>query len=698
MKQLLLLLLCSGLVFSSYAQKAKTKRKATVIRNKTKGVSTEPLVSSRDFIQWAGSVEEASSEKTDKANSAGKAAGTPNAMPQGGSHPDAWEPLEGKNEYIILKYDRPIPVAMVVILENYMPGAITRVTAYDSSGTQHELARYRTSPPREKSRILQVVVPRTSYSVHKLRLDLNTTLTNEEPQIDAVGIADRVTKIDLINLPPDLDLKSTAERLSDDINSSSSEVGPVISTDGKTLYFSRAGHPGNIGGSDDTEDIWVSTADAKGNWKEPENLGPPLNNEDANFVSSVSPDGNTLLLGNIYLKKGDMKAGASISTRQADGTFSMPRNITIKNAQNFNIYVDYVLSNSGSTMIIAQEPENSMGQRDLYVSFLQDDSTWSTPKTLGPVVNTASDEFSPFLAADERSLYFSTAGRPGFGGADIFLCRRIGDGWDNWTEPQNLGSAINGPGKDAYFTLPASGTFAYFTSAGNTKDERDIFRIKLPKSQRPKPVVLVSGKVVDSKTKAPVEADIVYEDLSSGKKVGTARSSAKTGKYQISLPGGQNYGYVAIPLDKESFGVSSNLDLKGLDQYREVKQDLIIARQEKGAVIRLNNLFFDFNKAELKSESFPELKRMINYLNKFPNLTLEIAGHTDNVGADDVNMTLSGQRAKAVVSYLMGKGINANRLAVKAYGKTKPQATNQTAEGRAINRRVEFVVLEMGTK
>jgi OmpA-OmpF porin, OOP family len=703
MKKLLLLVLCLSLSLGCYSQIAPSRKKESKRqpaqksrRNRNSAPIFLTAKATEGIIQWASGVVEVSSEKTRKANSASKVLGTPNALPQGGDHPDAWEPLEGKTEFIIVRFDRPAPASQITILENYNPGAITAVTAYDSSGNSHVLATYKAAPPKEKTRILHITMRNTSYAIHRIRLDINTTLTSENPQIDGIGMSERASDVELIRLPPDLDITSKAERLSDEINSQTAEIGPVISSDGRTLYFSRAYHPANTGGVEDREDIWVSSARPNGSWGPPTNMGPPLNNADANFISSVTPDNNVFLLGNVYGPKGGMKAGASISVREPAGSFSKPRVIDIKNDQNFSDQVDYILSNSGTTMIIAEERESSLGQRDLYASFLQEDSAWSEPISLGNVVNTASDDFSPFLAADDRSLYFSTSGRPSFGLADIFLTRRIGDGWQTWTEPQNLGSIINGAGKDSYFTLPASGNFAYYASAGTSKEETDIYRIILPKSQRPTPVVLVSGTVVDSKSGLPLDAEIVYEDLSTGKKVGVARTNPKTGKYQIALPGGQNFGYVAKSKESESFGISSNLDLKKLRAYKEIKQDLVVAKQEVGAVVRLNNLFFDFNKSELKMESFPELNRMIAYMKQFPKLTMEIAGHTDSVGANAFNYKLSGARSGSVVQYLTQKGVAKDRLKVKAFGETKPQAPNKTEDGRAINRRVEFVVLQRG--
>ena len=639
-------------------------------------------------VQWAQQVDNVSSEQG--IHTAIRATGSPN-RPAGDS-PDAWQPKEGDKEFIQVGFAQPLAIRKVIVLENMNPGSITKVTAIDEAGANHELRNTKPAKLKDTSRTLLIEVPLTSYKVKGIRLELNTQAVPGAQQIDAIGITDRAGAVSLISLPPDLDVNSRPERLPEGVNSAYAELGPLISPDGSTLYFSRRNHPQNIGGKDDKEDIWVSRRTASG-WGAASNIGRPLNNESYNFVSSVTPDGNMLLLGNVYLPDGEMEAGASFTVRNPDGSFSEPEPIKIRRDKNKSDQVDYFLSTSGRVLIVSEQRDKGYGGRDLFVSFQNDEGVWSEPENLGPAVNTAADEFAPFLAADNRSLYFSTSGRPGYGAEDIFLARRINDGWQEWTEPENLGRPINGPGKDAYFTLPANGSYAYYTSAGAGKGETDIYRIVLPKSQRPKPVVLVSGRVLDKKTNKPVAAEIVYEDLTTGKPAGLARSDAKTGEYQIALPGGQNFGYVGRA--NGYFGVSANLDLTKLNQFREIKKDLYLAPREVGAIVRLNNLFFDFNKADLKPESYPELARVLTYLKQNPKLELEINGHTDSVGTDVFNLELSKRRAQAVVDYLTSKGAEPARLTMKSFGEDQPIAPNNTEEGRAENRRVEFVVRKL---
>ena len=354
--------------------------------------------------------------------------------------------------------------------------------------------------------------------------------------------------------------------------------------------------------------------------------------------------------------------------------------------------MEFCLAADGKTLLISLQRDESYGNRDMYACFLRDDGTWTAPKNLGPDINTAADEGTPFLAADGKTLYFASDGYSGYGSTDMYLSRRLDDSWQKWSEPENLGPDFNTPDWDAYFTLPASGDYAYFVSQQKTIGEADIFKVKLPPSLRPSPVVLVVGKVIDGKTGNPVEATIHYEVLPGGKEAGIAHSNPTTGEYKISLPAGALYGFRAEA--KGYVAVNENLNLKKITEYSEIKRDLKLVPFEVGQTVRLNNLFFDFNQSILKSESYAELDRLVALLKASDKMEVEISGHTDNVGNDVSNKTLSNNRAKAVRDYLVSKSISAKRLKTVGYGKAKPLSFNDTEEGRAQNRRVEFTILK----
>lgn len=482
--------------------------------------------------------------------------------------------------------------------------------------------------------------------------------------------------------------------LGKNLNSSFNEFAPVISADGKTIYFVRNNHPGIVSKwGEENQEIYFSNLETDSIWSEPTDIGQPLNNQQGNFVVSVSPDQNMLYLGNRYTKKGGPNGGGlSVSNKVGPAQWSVPRDVLIDKFVNTGSYVSYAISPDQKVLILAIENEQSVGNLDLFVSFRKGENRWSEPINMGSIINTPKMEFSPFVAADALTLYFSSKGHPGHGDADIFMSKRLDDTWLKWSIPQNLGPEINTKSWDGYFTIPASGDVAYLSSANEAIGGSDIFKVILKKEVQPDPVALVSGKVRNIKSGEPVSAVIRYKILETDEEVGTATSNKLDGRYQISLKGGYKYSFMA---QKEGFySVSDYLDLKELTSYYEIEKDLILAPIETGQIIRLNNLFFIFDTDKLIDESLGELNQLLTTLNDNPKMKVEIVGHTDSKGSDDYNLSLSERRARAVVNYLIENGISEKRLTSKGYGETKPIVSNETEEGRQQNRRVEFVVIE----
>lgn len=479
------------------------------------------------------------------------------------------------------------------------------------------------------------------------------------------------------------------ENLGNMVNSALDELSPVISPDGKTLFITR--YPENNAGKNN---IWFSNLQEDGTWTLAKNIGTPLNVQGSpTSVQSISPDGNTILLSNIYKYfDGSLTGGGcSISSRQHGG-WSFPKGQVIDKYENNNQHANYYLSNSGQFLLMAIEMKKGLGEKDIWVSFRnpKDLNAWTKPLNLGNVVNTKGVEFGPFLAADDKTLYFVSNGHKGYGGADVWMTKRLDDTWTNWSTPVNMGDKINTPKFDAYFSIDASGEYAYFSSSNKSYGKSDVFRIKMPQEAKPEPVVLIYGKVFDQKTNQPIKAKISYEELPSGKEIGDASTSPEDLVYKIVLPFGKNYGFMATA--DNYYSVTQNLNLSNLEAYQEMEVNLYLAPIQKDEAIRLNNIFFEFGKSVLKEESFPELNRLVKLLTDNPTITIEINGHTDDVGADADNLKLSQERAAAVVAYLNSKKIVANRLTSNGFGETKPIADNKTEEGRQLNRRVEFVV------
>lgn len=480
--------------------------------------------------------------------------------------------------------------------------------------------------------------------------------------------------------------------LSDNVNSKTGELLPLISPDGKKLFFIREEHPKNTNYPEKgTQDIWMSKLDDNGAWSEARHLNHPFNLISKNALIGFSADGNTRYLKG-YFDNGEYKrSGFSFTTLTKNG-WSEPQGIRVKNYDDMldkgTTVTNYM--HIDNTILLMSFRRKKKQNHDIYVSFRTGKNLFSEPKPIG--LNTDQyDEISPFLAADGVTLYYSTNRAGGYGNNDIYMTRRLDDTWMNWSEPVNLGPEVNSSGWDAYYCIPASGDVAYMISTNPKNGSSDICKIKLKEAVRPKPVVLVTGRVLDQKTGKPLSAEIVYNLVTGGEPIGTAISNEETGEYQIVLPYGQNYRFNAIA--SGYYAVSENMDLSNLKEYKEIKRDLYLVPIEVGQVVRLNNIFFEFGKAELKQESFTELDRVVTLLNDNPSMSIEIAGHTDNVGSDADNLKLSQDRANAVVAYIVSKGIPASRIVAKGYGESVAIADNNTEEGRAVNRRVEFKIV-----
>jgi len=573
---------------------------------------------------------------------------------------------------------------------------------YDEAGREYQVNTFNPMAVPLQGRMLNVFVEKTSYKVAAVKLEFDGSALPDYFSVDAVAISDsNIPIIADINLPELLSKGLVVERLDTNVNSDYSEYNPLLSPDGKTLYFSRKNHPENAGGISDKEDIWYSELGADGKWTLAKNMGSQFNNNQPNFVNTVSatPDGKSviLLLGNKYLEKGKMVAGVSISSN-IGGTWSDPKPLEIENDYNYNEKANYFLANTRKALLMSVERDDSEGGRDLYVSFEKEDGKWTQPLNLGKSINTVGEESAPFLASDDKTLYFSSNGFSGYGGSDVYMSKRLDDTWTNWSDPENLGPDINTTLDDLFFNIPSTSEYAYY-SRGVTVDNSDIFRVKMPMFMTPEPIVIVKGKLVDAKTGEPIGAKIIYERLPDGKEVGVTYSDPKTGEYEIHLPGGHLYGFRAEA--DGHISENQNLDLRGFTKDGVLADKNItlapieVAVVDVNTTIKLNNIFFDFDKAVLRAESFPELNRIVTMMKEKSTMQVEIAGHTDPIGTEEYNLGLSKRRANAVSNYLIKQGVEAARINTVFFGESKPIDTTQTREGNRKNRRVEFKILKL---
>lgn len=480
------------------------------------------------------------------------------------------------------------------------------------------------------------------------------------------------------------------ENLGAPVNTKYSEISCLISHDGNVLALNRDDHPGNVSPGKENDDIWFSERRGD-NWSTPVNAKRPLNNDGNNYVVSMSADNNTLLIANTYDKDGAADgSGFSISHRTATG-WELPETIDVIGYVNDGEFGGACLSADRKVMIMTLQDKTSRGQNDLYVSFAESEDMWSHPKNLGSVVNSFDHEYSPFLAADGRSLYFASQSHAGYGGADIFVSRRLDETWLRWSTPLNLGRSINTYGWDGHFCVEASGEYAYITSYVNTMGSADIFRVKLKEEMKPDPVVILSGRVLDSKTGKPVSANISYHELHSDNHKGFARSDPKTGEYKIILTEGHEYSFYAK--NKGYVSVHYNEDYKDIHAYKELKHDIYLTPLELNQAVVMNNVFFEPNKTALLEKSEPEMNRLVELMKEHGTMQIEIAGHTNPSKApDSFHEKLSNGRAEKIREYLVSKGISAGRITAKGYGCKVPIDKGQKVNEKMHNMRVEFKI------
>ena len=512
---------------------------------------------------------------------------------------------------------------------------------------------------------------------------------------DSLGVALKVQKENIITAETILKV----ENLGPKINSDLPELRPTISADGDLLFYICQNHPENTKYNEirNSQDIWFSERDSSGNWSKGVHLGYPLNSYYFNAVFWISPDNNRILIRNAFINGDYFGNGVSMCYLKKDGYWSKPEMLRIKNYGKYDRgrQNGAVMGNNGQTLLFYMTPEDRGINNDLFVCFLESDGTWTEPKSLGKKINLkAYNETTPYLAPDGVTLYSSSNRPGGLGHMDTWRTKRLDDSWQKWTEPENLGSPINTEDMDTFFTLDAGGEFAYMSNDMDGYGESDIVRIKLLERERPDPVILVSGNVYNKKTMKPLSASLIYETLPDGTVAGNGISNPSDGAFKMVLPYDKNY-LIRAQAD-HFFAISENFNLDSLVKagYKEIHKDLYLVPIEVGSVVRLNNVYFDFDKWFLRPESFVELDRVVKMLVENPVIEIEMSAHTDSRGSDEYNIKLSDNRAKSVVEYIISKGISETRIISKGYGETKPVVPNDTDENRQLNRRVEFTILK----
>lgn len=478
--------------------------------------------------------------------------------------------------------------------------------------------------------------------------------------------------------------------LGENINTEYVEHSPTLTVDESTIYFTRKEELGSAGGRAIwVENLYVSSLDKEGNWKEAEALGPEINTLGNEGASAISPDGNYLFFTSCDRRDGKGSCDIYIARKSGDDWVKARNLGSIINSRSWESQPSF--APDGRTLYFVKKVgQRGKTRKDIYVSKIQDNGAWTNPVPI--TINTAGNEESPFAHPDGSTFYFTSDFYPGMGGKDLFMVKI--DSTGEFGEPKNLGYPINSERNEVSLSVSANGHHAYFASGmEGGLGEWDLYRFDLPQEIKPVPVNYSKGVVYDVETKKPIGSKFEIIDLKSGDIVVESFSDKKNGKFLVTVPTGREYA-VNVSATGYLF-YSSNFNLKVGDDTSKVSFDIGLSPIKEGVSVVLANVFYEFNSYELKNISKLELDKLVQLLKKHPEMSIEIGGHTDNKGTESYNQKLSENRAKSVYDYLNSQGVPESQLSYKGYNFSNPIATNETAEGRAKNRRTEFTITKV---
>ncbi|HYF68524.1 MAG TPA: OmpA family protein [Ohtaekwangia sp.] len=505
-------------------------------------------------------------------------------------------------------------------------------------------------------------------------------------------------------------------------NSQYDELNPVISPDGKTLYVTIANHPDNLGGRKDPGDIWYAVIQEDNTWSTPMHAGSIINDRSFNSIAGFSTDGKEAFVMNHFDSNGGTARTQGIAVTHGKArAWSKPENITIPYFKHKGGALSGYLSPDKKHFVFSAETYGSRGVEDIYITQRDSQGKWSEPKNVGSKINTQFQELSPSLSYDGKTLFFSSNGRKGNGSFDVYSATRLDDTWQNWSEPVNMGSAINSEGRDLYYReYPLLG-FSLYTSTKNSDGYGDI-RMHIS-SEQPLAIdsavvastqplvdtttsstrfiepeedparnhsVRVHGKVVNAKTGEAIPATITFE--AAGDDTPVPVEKIKASPVQGYSLGVDTDATFKVKIESAGF-ISSieNLDVKTYEM-NELEMNFNLEPIAVGTTVNLKDVLFEQSKTTLLPQSYPQLDMIVSFLKENPNVRIELSGHTDNRGIPTQNVKLSQARVDRVKDYLLSKGIQKKRVTGKGYGGSKPIANNDDEETRKLNRRVEFTI------
>ncbi|MBN2613622.1 MAG: PD40 domain-containing protein [Bacteroidales bacterium] len=475
--------------------------------------------------------------------------------------------------------------------------------------------------------------------------------------------------------------------LGDSVNSEFDEYWPCLTADENTLVFTRlVKDTTSLTGYQ--EDFYLSDK-VNGKWGLARNAGPPLNSRYNEGAQTISADGRIMVFTACGREDAIGRCDLYISKKTGD-QWSVPVNMG-RPVNTADFETQPSLSADGRTLFFASDRAGGFGDVDIYYSVSDNFGNWSQPVNLGEAINTTGRDWAPFIHPDNRTLYFSSDNHTGMGGFDLFYARKDSSG--KWPEPVNLGYPINTFNDEYGLVINATGDYALYASDRNQVQKRDIFGFNIPKETRPISVSYMKGKVFDADTKKLLGAGFELTDLATRTTISRSVSDSLTGEFLVCIPVRSNY---LLNVSKDGYLFYS--DHFSLDKVFEADEpflkDVPLQPIIPGKSVVLKNIFYEFDSYKLKPESKLELDKLVQFMKSYPTVKIEVSGHTDNIGSEAYNLTLSAQRAKEVAGYLISQSIAEERITYTGYGYTVPIAPNDTEENRALNRRTEVLILE----
>lgn len=478
------------------------------------------------------------------------------------------------------------------------------------------------------------------------------------------------------------------ERLGAPLNTFRFQYFPAVTADNRFLVYTAR----KTGESD--EDIVVSRIEKDGSFGDPQLISAAINSQFNEGAGTISGDGKTLVFASCDRPGAVGNCDLYIS-RRTGNNWSKPRNLG-RNVNSVAWDSQPSLSADGRTLYFTSDRRGGVGQEDIYVTTLQDDGTWSVARNVGAPVNTTGKDMAPFIHASGSTLYYVSDGMVGMGGLDVYKSNAEAG---KWGVPENLGYPLNTFENESSLFISSDnrrGLCARTRPAEAAVAERErpveLFSFVVPAQVRSREQsTYAQGRVFDAITKKPLQADVQLYDLKTDELVQSVISDPESGDYTVVLNEGHQYGMYAVA-DKYLMR-SLNFDYSDKRSFDPLTLDIYLEPVRAGRAIVLNNLFFDTKEYALKPNSRTELNRLIKFMSQYPDVQVEISGHTDDVGTDDDNLVLSKNRAKSVYDYLTQHGVKAERLRFRGYGESKPLAANDSEEHRQQNRRIELRIL-----